>query len=196
MAKVKSALEKAMEKIEAIGSVSEEERETLRESEQLRALLAEFYRGKLGKDGLWQKMREFRPALLKEAQLSMVNTLRLGGQEEEFLARKEGIIAIESLKQSQNMSGLENLLGSMQKIQQEYREIREGAIAELRAAIEKNPQMRVRPMKSPDGRTVYQTAMSVDEALQTKLAEFLPGHDRQYEALFARSADALRAELQ
>lgn len=194
MAKVKSALEKALEKMDAIGSASAEEKEALRESEQLRTLLAEFYKGKLGKDGLWEKMREFRPALLKEAQLSMINTLRLGGQEEEFLARLEGIIAIESLKQSPNVPGMEDLLNSMQKIQQEYREIREGAVAELRAAIEKNPQMRVRPMKSPDGR-VYQAAISVEEALQAKLAEFLPEHERRYEALFARTAEELRAEL-
>lgn len=194
MAKVKSALEKAMEKIDAIGSVSAEEKEALRESEQLRTLLAEFYKGKLGKDGLWEEMREFRPALLKEAQLSMLNSLRLGGREEEFQARLEGIMAIESLKQSQNLSGIENVLNSMLKIQQEYREIKEDAVAQLRAAIEKNPQMRARQMKSPDGR-VYQAAMSVEEALQTKLAEFLPEHERRYEALFARAAEALRAEL-
>jgi len=195
MGRVKSAFQIAMEKADAIAGMSEDEKGSLREHEVLRTLLAAFYRGDISRDSLWQQMKALRPAMLREAQLNIINSLRLGSPPEEFMMRKDGILAIESLKPLPDMTGLEGLLGSMAKIQKEYLEIREGAIAELRHAIENNPQMRVRPMKTPDGRTVYQTAVSVDEALQTKLAEFLPEHEMRYEALFTRAAERLRTEL-
>ncbi len=194
MSRVKSALEKAMEKMESIGSLSTEEREAIRDSDNLRILLASFYKGELSKDALWEKMKDFRPTLLKEAQMGMVNSLRLASLPEEFHLRCDGILAIESLKKTPRISALENVLASIGKVQKEYQEIKEGAIAELRQAIETNPQMRMRHMKAADGRT-YPMAMTVEEAIQTRMAEFLPEHEKRYETLFTRTLEKLLAEL-
>ncbi|MDA8079145.1 MAG: hypothetical protein M0Z79_09435 [Nitrospiraceae bacterium] len=195
MSRVKSAFEKAMEKMETIGNLSIEEKEAIRDSDNLRTLLASFYRGELSKEALWQKMKDFKPSLLKEAQKSMINSLRLSSLPEEFQLRSNGILAIESLKKTPRSSVLENVLGSIGKVQKEYQEVKEGAIAELRQAIESNPQMRMRHVKAADGRS-YPMAMTVDEAIQARMAEFLPEHEKRYETLFARAAEKLLAELQ
>jgi hypothetical protein len=67
---VKSAFEKAMEKAAEIGDFTPEEKEALKNRENLKDILAEYYKGRLNLDGLWVKLKVFNPLFLKEAQLS------------------------------------------------------------------------------------------------------------------------------
>jgi hypothetical protein len=50
-------------------------------------------------------------------------------------------------------------------------------------------------MKTPDGRTVYQAAVSVDEAVQARLSEFLSEHEMRYSQQFNRMIEKLRKEV-
>lgn len=192
---VKSAFEKAMEKAEEIGEFTPEEKETLKDRESLKEVLAEYYKGRLNLDGLWVKLKVFNPLFLNEAQISMLSSIRLGNIPEEFRLRKNGILAVEALKEKKNISTLENLLNSIEKIQKEYEDLKEQAVEQLRKAIEDNPQMRVKPVKTPDGKTVLQQTVSVDEAVQSRVTEFLDEHEKRYEAMFDRVSEELRIEL-
>lgn len=194
MAEVKSALEKAMEKIEGIEGLTPEEKGELRDREKLRSVLAAFYKGKVNAEGMWQSLKGMGPSLLREAQQNMVDSLRLGNMPEELRQRKEGILAIEALKEKQNMAAIETSFNTIGKVQREYADRKERAFAELRAAIEGNPQLRVRQVRGSNGR-VFQTAMSVDEAIQTRMAEFLAEHEERYEEVFSQVIDRLRREL-
>ncbi len=195
MEKVKSAFEKAMEKVAEIGEFTPEEREEMKSKEMIKSLLADFYKGDLTRDGLWQQLRGSRPVLLQEAQVSLADSLRLGNTHEALQQRKEGILAIEALKEKQNLSVIEQLLTSVERLQREYREGRERAVEELRAAMEENPQLRLRPVKTPNGKTVIQAALSVDEAVQVRMADFLKGHEEKYEAAFSKAVGKLKREL-
>lgn len=154
MGKVKSAFEKAMEKAAAIGELTPEERERLKGEEKLRSLMAEFYKGQLDRDGLWQKLKGSKPSLLKEAQLTFIDSLGIGSSPDEFQKRKDAILAIETLKERQNTSAIEHILDSLKILQNEYREGKEKAAQELRTVIESNPQSRVQHVRTPDGRIV------------------------------------------
>jgi hypothetical protein len=192
---VKSAFEKAMEKAAEIGELTPEEKETLKDKENLKDTLAEYYKGGLNFDGLWTKLKVFKPVFLKEAQLSMLSSIRLGNIPEEFRLRKDGILAVEALKENKNISTLENLLNSIERLQKEYEDLKKQAVEQLRKAIEDNPQMRVKPVKTPDGRTVLQQTVSVDEAVQGRVTEFLDEHEKRYETMFNRVTDELKKEL-
>jgi hypothetical protein len=195
MGKVKSALEKAMERISEIEELTPEEKEELRDREKLKTLLAAFYKGELDKDQLWQKSKEIKQSLLKEAQHTMADAIRMGSTPEEFQQRRDGILAIEALKDRQNTSAIETLLHSLKKLQKEYSETKERAIEEIKRTIEGNPQMMVRPVRMPDGRTVLQQTASVDEAVQSKLSEFLSEHEKRYEGAFSGGIEKLKGEL-
>jgi len=93
------------------------------------------------------------------------------------------------------MASIEEALNVIRRIQKEYIELREKAINEVRAAIEENPHLRVRPVRMPDGRTVLQTALTVDEAVQERLAEFLDEHDKRYDRMFSRAVERLKNEF-
>jgi hypothetical protein len=195
MGEVKSAFEKAMEKIKEIEGLGPEEKEEMRDREKLRSVLAAFYKGDLKKDEIWEQLKGTRPALLKEAQENMVDSLRIGNMPEEFQMKKDGILAIEALKEKQNMAAIEHSLNSVQKVQREYSDIRQRAVEELRAAIEENPKLRMRPVRTPDGRTVLQATPSVDEAVQARVGEFLTEHEKRYEGVFLKAIERLKKEI-
>jgi hypothetical protein len=195
MGKVKSAYEKAMEKAAGIGDLTPEEKEAINDQEKIKSILTAYYKGQIDRDGLWQKLKGSKPSLLEETQKYLVDSLGLGSTTEEFRQRKEGIVAIETLKVKQNVPAIEQTLNSMKAVQEEYQEGKERAEEELREAIESNPQMRLRPVRTPDGRTVLQAAYSVDEAVQAKLSEFMSQHEEQYSQKFARLIEKLKKEV-
>lgn len=195
MGKVKSAFEKAMEKAAGIGELTPEEKERIKDQEKVKSILAEFYKGQIDRDGLWQKFKGVKPYLLKEAQQHLVDSIGLGSIPEEFQLRRDGILAVENLKGEKHVPAIEQTLNSIKTLQKEYQEGKERAVEELRAAVERNPQLRLQPMRTPDGRNVYQASLSVDEALQARLSEFLSEHENRYSQRFNRLIDKLRKEV-
>lgn len=196
MAKIKSAFEKAMEKAAAIGELTPEEKQKLKDQETLRTLLAGFFKGDIDRDGLWQKLKGRDISLLKEAQENMIDSIGLGGFQEEFQQRRDGILAIETLKDQQNTSTIELILDAINRMRTEYQEGKENAEEELRTAVESNPQMRLRPVRTPDGRTSLQATLSVDEAVQAKLSEFMSQHEEHYGAELERMIMKLKNAIQ
>lgn len=195
MGEVKSAFEKAMEKLKSIEGFTAEEKAEMKDREEMKSLLAALYKGEIKRDQLWQKFKVLRPALFKEAQQKIAESLRLAMASEELVQRKDGMLAIEALKQKQNSAAIESAMNTIERLQKEYIQAKERAIQELRAAIEQNPQLRMRPMRAPDGRTVYQAAVSVDEAVQTKMSEFLAEHEKRSEIMFSQAVAKLMKEL-
>jgi hypothetical protein len=78
MEKVKSAFEKAMEKLAEIGELTPKEKEKIKDQEKLKSLLAEFYKGQLDRDGLWQRLKGSSTSFLKKAQQNLIDSMRLG----------------------------------------------------------------------------------------------------------------------
>ncbi|MEW6001134.1 MAG: hypothetical protein AB1638_00560 [Nitrospirota bacterium] len=195
MERIKSAFEKAMEKVAEIGELTPEEKEKIKDEGKLKTLLAEFYRGRLSSEGLWEKLKGDKAYLLKEAQQNLADSLRLESIPEEFRLRKDGILAIETLKERQNTSAIEQSLKSIELLQREYREGKERIAEELREEIERNPHLRLRPVRTPDGKTVVQATLSVDEAVQAKLADFLLEHEKRYSARFNKMIEKLKKDL-
>lgn len=195
MGQVKSAMEKAMEKIREIEGLSPEEREDLKARERLRAALSLFYKGELARDQIWEQFKGLSPSLLREAQAGMADSLRLEGLPEEFALRRDGILAVAALRNSRNAAAIEDILNTIGRLQREYQEAKGQAAEELRSAIEANPQLRIRPVRTPDGRMVMEPTFSVDEAVQARLAEFLDEHEKRYENAFTTAVNLLKREL-
>lgn len=194
MEKVKSAFEKAMERAAAMGEMTAQEKEQLQEQEKIKTILSEYYKGDLDRDGLWKKMKGRTPGSLRETQMNLINSLGLNMIPEEFLKRKDGILAIESLKEQQKVAVMEQTLASIAGIQKEYQAGKDQASEQLREAIESNPQLRMKPVKTPDGRMTFQAAVSVDEAVQARLSEFLAEHEERYGFSFTKLIEKLKWE--
>lgn len=180
MGKVKSALEIALEKTANIAALTQEERERAQDHEKMLAVLRDFYQGTCDSGGLWQKLKGSKPALLVEAQMNLMNTIALGMLPEDFGARKKAILAIETLKDKQNTAVIEAHLNAIESLLKEYQDMKEQAVEDLRRQLEMHPQLRMRPVRTPDGKTVMQMTVSVDEAVKARLSEFLAEQDEQF----------------
>ena len=194
MEKVKTAFEKAMEKIQGIEALTAQEKAEMKDREMIREVLAGLYRGELQRDEIWEKLKGSKPSLLRESQQSMADSMRLSNLPEEFTLRKEGLLALEALKEKQNIAAIEGVLNAIDTLRREYNDVKERALEQVRQAVEQNPHLRMRTVRTADGRAA-QVSMSVDEAVLEKAAEFLPEHEKRYEAMFSQAVDRLKKEL-
>lgn len=195
MGKVKSALEIALERAEGIGGLSPEEKEKLEDEEKVMSILTEFYRAKLDANGLWTKLRGSKSSLLRMAQLNLIDSVSLGSLQEEFRARKQAILAIESLREKQNTAMIEMSLNAIESLQREYQDMKEKAFEDLKREVEAHPQLRMQPVRTPDGKAVMQMMVSVDEAVDARMAEFLSEHEEQFKQEFSDIVRGLKEQV-
>jgi hypothetical protein len=192
MGKVKSALEIALGKADKLGALSIEEKEKIIDEEKVRAILKDFYQGDLDANSLWLRLKESKPSLLPMVQTYLIDALGLGNSQEEFQIRKQGILGVETLKEKPKTAVIESSLRSIETLQREYQGMKEKVLADLKRQMEQNPQLRMRPVTTPDGRTVMQMAVSVDEAVKARLADFLSEHEKQYNQAFSEAIEELK----
>ena len=193
--KIKTAIEIAMEKAARIGELSPEEKEKIENKEKLKPIMAEFYKGKLSPNDLWQRLKGSKLSLLVETQLNLINSLRLENPQAELQKRKKGILALETLKKDQNTSMIELNLNLIEDLQRRAKEEKERAYNNLKANIEKNPQARMREVKQGQAKIVMR--LSADEAAKQspQWKQFLLEHERRYSQEFAKIVEKLKVEL-
>jgi hypothetical protein len=194
MANVKSALELALEKADKIGVLSTEEKALMQDEAKITEILREFFLGRIDSNGLWQKFKGSKPALLRTAQMSLIDTLNITGLPEELQSKKKGILAIETLKEQPNTVVIESSLQAIEVLKKEYEGMKEQIVDDLRKHIEGNPQLRMKQVRSPDGRTM-QVAVSVEEAVKAKLDEYLPQQEEQYAKDFSGIIEELKMQV-
>jgi hypothetical protein len=195
MGKVKSAFEIAMEKAGSIGVLSEEEKERIKDEEKVTSILKEFYNLRIDSDGLWQQLQGSKASLLRMAQLNIIKSLGLGNATEELENRMQGILAIETLKKKPNTAIMEPALRAIRDLQKDYEGMKERVMEDLKRQIEMHPQLRMQPVRTPDGRTVRQMTLSVDEAVKARLGEYLSEQEKQYNEEFSGIIRELKEQV-
>lgn len=193
MEEIKSALEIAMEKAAEIGGLTAEEKEKMKDQEKLTSLLAEFNKGEIDATELWKVLKEEgKPYLLGEAQLKLIDSLKLKDSQSEFQRKREGILAVETLKDEQNTPEVELNLDFLQSIQKRYDEEMKRAYNDFKLRVEKDPELRTRKIQQGD--TVVIIQLPLEEAVEhlPEWKDFLLEHNRKYEQEFEKTIKKLR----
>jgi hypothetical protein len=186
----------ARERLARIGQLTPEEEEKMLDSEKVNSLLSEFYQGQIDPERLWKKLKEEgKPSLLREAQVRLVDSLSFGSTPAELQRKKDGILAIETLKKEQNTSTIELNLKRMEDLQKRYKAEIEQAYDGIRAEVERNPRLRVKQVQQGQNTMVVQ--LTVDEAIKQfpQWQEFLSNQEKSYSQEFARVIEKLKREL-
>jgi len=195
MGKVKSALEIALEKAGKIGELSEEEKERIKDEGKVTSILSEFYHGNLDSEGIWQRLKGSKPSLLRKTQVNLIDSLSLSTSKEDTQQRKRGILAIETLKDKPNTAVIESALREIEELQKDYEEVKKQVVEDLKRQIEMHPQLQMQPVRTPDGKTVMQMSVSVDEAVKARLGDLLEEHEKQYNQQFSEVIEELKDEV-
>ena len=186
----------ARERLARIGALTPEEKERMLDSQKVDSLLSEFYQGQIDPESLWKRLKEEgKPSLLREAQLRLVDSLSFGVTPAELQRKRDGILAMESLKKGQNISVIELSLKRMEDLQKRYRAEIEQAHDGIKAEIEKNPRLRVKQV--PQGQNTMVIQLTVDEAIKQlpQWRDFLSKQEKRYLQEFAGLIERLRREL-
>ncbi|MFP4016215.1 MAG: hypothetical protein ACLFUI_04205 [Halanaerobiales bacterium] len=171
MKKIKSALEIAMERVEQIDKKLSPEEEELFKREQVKPLLTKFYKNKIDAEGLWQGLKEKGDEdLFKQAQILLLDSIGLKTTEEQLRKRKEGVLAVESLKGGEYTSLLEQAIDQIKNLQQRYQQEHD-RYQEMYEEAMANAEMSLRPVRTQDGKTVMKLQQSLDEDTEKRLKE-------------------------
>ena len=197
LAKLKSAFEIAMEKANKINKLSPEEMKKIKEEEKIRSLLAKFYKRQITTNDLWQKLKGSKPAALNNAQLTLINSLSFKNSPYEFELKKEGILAIETLKDKkyQNVSTVESILNELILLKENYNNIKETIANKLKKEIENDPQARIKTIKQGDKIVVMH--LSIEEALNEnpQWKNFSKKHEEEFSQKFKNIIEKLKGEI-
>jgi len=186
----------ARERLARIGELSQEEKEKMVDSERVNSLLSEFYQGQIDPESLWKRLKEEgRPSLLREAQVRLIDSLNFGSTPAELQRKREGILAIETLKEEQNTSIVELNLNLMEDLQKKHRAEVEQAYNSIRAEVERNPQLRGKQVQQGQSTMIVQ--LTVDEAIKQlpQWRDFLSNQEERYSQDFAKVTEKLKREL-
>lgn len=195
MKKIKSAFEIAMEKAEKMNADIQTDT-SLEKKEKLKPLMSKFFKNKIGADELWQELKEEKDEeLLLEAQVLILDSLGLRSSSEEFNRRRKGILAIESLKSTQKSSLLEQTLNQLEALKQRYIQEKEQIENQLKKIRENNSEVRMRPVKTKDGRTVMQLESDVDENTKREFSQKIAQFEKMYGDRFNQLVNSLVNDL-
>ena len=186
----------ARERLAKIGELTQEEKETMEDSDKVSSLLAEFYQGQITPENLWNRLKEEgKPSLLKQAQVRLVDSLSFGAPPDELRRKREGILAIETLKEQQNTSAIELNLNGLEELQKRYRAEIDQAYNGTRAEVEKDPRLRMKQVQQGQNTMVVQ--LTVDEAIKQlpQWQDFLSSQGKRYNQEFASTKEKLQREL-
>jgi len=186
----------ARERLARIGGLTQEEKERMIDSEKVNSLLSEFYQGQIDPESLWKRLKEEgKPSLLREAQVRLIDSLSFESTPTELQRKRDGILAIETLKEEQNTSIVELNLNLAEELQKRYRAEIEQAYNSIRAEVEGNPQLRVKQV--PQGQNTMIVQLSVDEAIKQlpQWRDFLSNQEKRYNQEFAQIMEKLKKEL-
>jgi len=186
----------ARERLAKIGELTNEERERMIDSEKVTSLLSDFYQGQINPESLWKRLKEEgKPSLLKEAQVRLVDSLSFGVPPAELQRKREGILAIETLKEEQNTAVIELNLNRLEELQKRYRAEIDQAYNGIRAEVEKDPRLRMKQVQQGQNTMVVQ--LSVDEAIKQlpQWQDFLSSQGKRYSQEFASTKEKLQREL-
>ncbi|MDD3640527.1 MAG: hypothetical protein PHQ99_00200 [Atribacterota bacterium] len=191
MAKIKSALEIAMEKSKKIEKLSSQEMNEIRQQEKIDRILAKYYKDEIEADDLWRHLKDISNKMLINAQNNFLQSLTFQSNEFEIEKRKNGILAIENLKNDNLTSDIEFSFEQLAKIRTEFKKNKEQLMQILREELERDPQRRFQTFQQ-DGQIVVKQ-LSMEEAMEQD--EQLKKNLKQLEIQFSKKYNTVKEKI-
>jgi serine/threonine protein kinase len=191
VAKIKSALEIAMEKSKKIEKLSSQEMNEIRQQEKIDRILAKYYKDEIEADDLWRHLKDISNKMLINAQNNFLQSLTFQSNEFEIEKRKNGILAIENLKNDNLTSDIEFSFEQLAKIRTEFKKNKEQLMQILREELERDPQRRFQTFQQ-DGQIVVKQ-LSMEEAMEQD--EQLKKNLKQLEMQFSKKYNTVKEKI-
>lgn len=191
MAYVKSALEIAMEKSRCIDKLSPQEIAEIKQQEEIAGILAKYYKDQIESDDLWYHLKGISNKHLVNTQNNFLQSLTFQSNTYEIDKRKNGILAIENLKITNQSSDIEFYLKQLKQIQEDFQKNKEQLMQELKNELEKDPSKRMQTFQQ--GNQIMLKQLSVEEVLEEN--QQLKQRFNQVEKQYKRKFNLIKEKL-
>ncbi|RCW49833.1 MULTISPECIES: hypothetical protein [unclassified Halanaerobium] len=190
---MKSAYEIALERAEKM-SDSAEGVNSLEVREEIKPILAEFFRGDIDADDLWEKLKTKNKEELIEAQLMLIESIGLRNTPEQIERRKKGIIAVENLISGEKTSFLEQTFTQAANLQQQYEQQKKQIEKQIKDHME-NSQGQMKAVQTADGRTVMKEEPGMDSKTKNQFAQQIANFQKMFTQRFDEIIEDLKSEV-
>lgn len=186
---------RARERLKAI-EITPEDRIRLKADRVLKDVLARFYQGKISADELCAELQsdaDVKSILVREAQIRLIESLGLGMNSKDFKERGRCILVLEKAKPGGGAhSQLKAEINAAGELIKRYVSERDQAHSHMRERVRRNPNMRMKRAKTPQGEVLVQ--LSEEEAIMSspEWHEFSSQHERTYTMEFSSSVERLK----
>lgn len=187
------------ERLAQVGELSAQEKQRMKDMEQLDVLVADYFKGDLSGDDFWQKLKEYKAGgatdVLKAAQIKLIDTLRLGSNGDEVAKRREGALAIESLKDAQDMQMCEEGFAAIVSLQMQYKGENQQVYDALKKQVEQDPNLRMQQVQQGGQQVMMQ--LSVEDAVKVnpQYKNFLVQQEAKYTEAFAQMINGFKTSI-
>ncbi|MGM0410085.1 MAG: hypothetical protein ACQEQF_04905 [Bacillota bacterium] len=194
MDKIKSSYEIAMERAKKL-SEEDDNKDSSRKleiREKLKPLMTKYFKEEINANKLWEELKDKDKDYLVQAQEMIVESIGLRTNEKEFSKRKEGILAIENLKDQSNSSIVEQILSKIDELQNRYQDKRKSMEKRFEERMEQQAEMQMKPVQTEDGRTVMKLDSGIDEESRKQMKEQFAQLEEQSEQMFNSLVEDLK----
>ena len=186
----------AKERLKEIEEPSPEERERLKEIQWLESLLASYFTKQVSTDELWKELKERNKAwVVKEAQRRIVDSLLLGGSEDDFSSSGKTILAIETLKEGGDYPHLEHTLKELGRLRKSYGEGKEKAYQEMKRGVEDRVQSLAQQALAKGAKVDVETSLEANIKANPRWKGFISQHEKEYGQRFEQCIAKLKRVL-
>ena len=192
---MKSAYEKAMERADEVYGTSDKDVNSLEIREELKEIMAPFFKEEMDAEGLWHKLEGKEKAYLNEAQLMLIESIGLRNSTDQIKRRKEAVVAVESLKESGNTTLFEKQFTQAQSLQQQYKTQKKQLDEQVKQHLEQAQGQGQNPMAAAQGgNSEGQGGMNAQ--MRQQLAQKVSEFQESYNKRFNKVIDKMKAEIE
>lgn len=192
---MKSAYEIAMERADEVYGANDKKVNSLEIREELKEIMAPFFKGEIDAEGLWQKLKNKENQYLKEAQLMLIESIGLRNSSKQIEKRKEAVVAVESLKSSEKSSFFEKQFTQAQSLQQQYQAQKKQLDEQVKQHLEQAQGQAQNPLAAAqNGNADAQNGMNAQmkQQLAQKVSEFQENYNQRFNKLLEK----MKAEVE
>ena len=186
----------ARERLARIGTLSEEERTRLRQSNDLDSLLSEYFSGGLNTDDLWRRLKELGQqrggSILSEVQARLVDTLRLRMGQDDFEQRRGAVLAIETMKPEGKYGTLEVAFDAIEAIRSQYLQVKQQAYEQMKAGLQGKLHAAAQQAKAQGRNIDLESSLDANVRNSPQWKDFITQHEESSEESFQSYIRRLR----
>lgn len=190
---MKSAYEIAMERADKVYAGESGKENSLEIRDQLKETMASFFKAEIDAEDIWHKLKDERPAVLREAQLMLIESIGLRNSTEQIKRRQQAVVAIESLKEDSRSSFFEQSFTQAQSLQQQYQSQKEQLDQQVKQHLENAQKQNQLGASRGQGQSAGQGQMNAQ--LKQQLAQQISEFQQSYTERFNQLIEDMKTEL-